>query len=163
MSTTSSTTAVTVRPSWSLRRRHAPVASLLARVRAPWLDRQLAEGAAPWRSRAHAERALQLTSSKARQTLASGLDRLAADAAQPAERYRWTPVVRPCREQVDDALPAIRALAARLRDREPVAARGMATLRVLLTDGAGPCYARSRRDALARALSPVWGSLDPQT
>jgi hypothetical protein len=68
--------------------------------------------------------------------------------------------VKPCREQVDEALPAILWLAARLRDREPVTARGMATLQVLLTDGAGPCYAPSGRDALADALLSVREWLD---
>jgi hypothetical protein len=133
---------------------------LLARVRAPWLDQRLAEGAAPWRSRAHAERALQLTSPSCRRSLAAGLDRLAADARRSSEPYGLTPVVRPCREQVEEALPAILWLAARLRDREPVTARGMATLKVLLTDGAGPCYAPSCRDALADALLSVREWLD---
>jgi hypothetical protein len=101
-----------------------------------------------------------LTGPRFRRTLAAGLDRLAADAQAPPDPYGRTAVVAPCREQIADALPTILALAARLRDREPVSEHGMATLRVLLTDGAGPCYAQSRRDALAGALSGVLESLN---
>ncbi len=47
------------------------------------------------------------------------------------------------------------AISARLRSAEPVNARGVAMLRALLADGGGPCFLRSRADALTEALREV--------
>jgi hypothetical protein len=55
-------------------------------------------------------------------------------------------VIRPCREQVREALPAIFAIASRLRDGAPVDAMGVG---VAPADRQhGPCYNRLHRDAL---------------
>ena len=47
-------------------------------------------------------------------------------------------MIRPCREQVREALPAIFAIASRLRDGAPVDAMGVAGLWLLLTDSMAP-------------------------
>jgi hypothetical protein len=59
-------------------------------------------------------------------------------------------------------LPLIAQLAVRLRSSTPVDARGMARLRRLLCDSAGPCYARIDIDALTVALTAISEQLDIQ-
>lgn len=137
----------------NLERRHR-FARLTARVRGPWLDSQLAAGVPSWRSPSHAARALQLTGDRDRRALARSLERL----LEAVERIP-TPVrggaIRPCRGQVLGALPEIMAISALLRSAEPIDARGVAMLRLVLSDGAGPCYVRSRPGALTEALQEV--------
>ena len=142
------------RPRWIVRP--------LARARAPWLDRQLAAGSVPWRSPAHAARALQLTGDRSRGALARWLERLVEHAERPPARFTVSAVVSPCREQVHAALPVILATASRLRSRAPVDARGVARLRALLSDGAGPCYSRGDPVALTVALETISQWLDVQ-
>jgi hypothetical protein len=122
-----------------------------ARLRAPWLDRSLAGGIASWRSPLHAARALQLTSERSRRRLARSLERLAEHARQSPGPFRGAEVT-PCREQVSEALPVIVGIATLLRSGDPVDARGIARLKVLLADGAGPCYIKIRPNALTNAL-----------
>jgi hypothetical protein len=133
-------------------------ASLIARVRAPQIDRQLATGVAPWRSPAHAARAVQLTSATRRNALAGSLERLLRDASRPP--IRFSAVIPPCREQVLEAREAIAALVALLRSGDPIDARGAARLWVLVTDGAGPCYVRTHPRALSGALQSASQWLD---
>ncbi len=121
---------------------------------APWLDRELAAGVASWRSELHAARALQLTSDRNRRGLARSLERLVADTESPPAPFRGA-AVPPCREQVLDALPVIRLVAARLRSGDPVHATGIARLSALLSEGAGPCYMRIKPDALTNALLDI--------
>lgn len=147
-------------PSRRLPRRHRPVAWLLAHLRGPWIDRQLAQGIAPWRSPTHAARALQLTTCRRRRALAAGLERLVEEAELPARHFRHSAVTSPCREQVREALPLILAIASRLRDGAPIGARGIAGLRLVITDGAGPCYRRVHRDALKDVLQAISRGLD---
>jgi hypothetical protein len=147
-------------PRRRLRRRYQPSAWLLAHVLAPWIDRELAQGVASWRSPAHAERALQLTTSRRRRTLAAGLERLVKHAQQPIGQFRHSAVIPPCREQVREALPLILAITSQLRDGAPVDARGVARLEAVITDGAGPCYTRIHRDALNDVLELVSQWLD---
>jgi hypothetical protein len=132
------------------RRRSRPAAWLIARLRAPWLDAELAADALTWRSPAHAARALQLTGRRSRRSLAIGLERLVTDADR--RRRSLGAVVPPCREQVLHARPLILELAGRLRSSEPVDARGVARLKALLCDGSGPCYLQGSPDALTVAL-----------
>ena len=58
------------------------------------------------------------------------------------------------------ALPLILAIAAKLRAEEPINARGVAGLRFVLSDGAGPCYARISGGALKDALQLISTWLD---
>lgn len=129
-------------------------ASLIARLRASSLNRQLAAGVATWQSPAHAARALQLTSARHRSLLADALDRVASTAMQQP-MPRLSAAIPPCRVQVRVALPELLAMSSRLRDPRPVAAKGVARLHELICDGAGPCYVRSNRDVLRDALLAV--------
>ena len=139
--------------------RHTYLTALRARLRAPFLDRQLAAGTASWRTPVHAARALQLTRPRSRQTLARSLERLVETADDHRGPFRGA-VVQPCSEQVHAALPLILAIAVRLRSPAPVAASGVARLRALLCDGGGPCYLPSEDDALRIALETIWQCLD---
>jgi hypothetical protein len=157
----SETLLAPARPRWRLRRKRDPLAAALGRLLAWRLDRQLAAGAAPWRSRAHTARALQLTSTRRRRMLATGLSRILDDAFAPPISPRLGAVVTPCRMEVHDALPQIVALMARLQDGEPVDPRGVAGLQLLITDGIGPFYVATDRHALADALAPICEWMDP--
>ena len=126
---------------------------LAARIRGPWLDPQIAAGAPSWRSPSHAARALQVTSDRDRLALGrSSLERLLEDAERTATPFR-SAAIRPCREQVREALADIMAISALLRSAQPIDARGVAMLRAVLSDGGGPCY--SRPAVLAEALQEV--------
>jgi hypothetical protein len=129
-------------------------ARLNARLHAPTLDRELASGIAPWRSPPHAARALQLTRERNRRGLARSLERLIEQAHEPRGLYRGA-VVEPCREQVLEALPVMLSVAGRLRSVDPIDARGIARLNILLSDGSGPCYVRIQRNALNNALQEI--------
>jgi hypothetical protein len=102
----------------------------------------------------HATRALALTSDRTRRGLARSLERLVEQAQQPRSQQRGA-VVYPCREQVIEAMPTLLTIAGRLRSADPVDARGMARLHILLSDGSGPCYVRIRRNALTDALQEI--------
>ena len=77
-----------------------------------------------------------------------------SSAQRPRSQYRGA-VVYPCREQVIEALPALLTIAGRLRSADPIDARGIARLNILLSDGSGPCYVRIRRNALTDALQEI--------
>ncbi|HET7566643.1 MAG TPA: hypothetical protein VFJ91_01510 [Gaiellaceae bacterium] len=55
----------------------------------------------------------------------------------------------------------LRAIARRLGDERPVAARGILLVEHLLRDGSSPLYADQSDAELARALSRVLGALEP--
>jgi len=145
-------------PHWSPRspRRHEPHWDdrIVARLLAPRIDRDLAEGTPSWSTVTHAARAAQLTSGRSRHSLARSLELLAERAEQAAPSC-MSAAIAPCRAQVRDALPEIRAISACLRTAEPVDARGVAMLRALLVDGGGPCYVRSHAAALTVRLQEV--------
>jgi hypothetical protein len=133
-------------------------ARALARVLAHALDGQLAEGVVPWFSRVHAARSIQLTSSRSRRALARSLEALLAEAHSPGNPPRAA--VPPCREQVRGARAQILSISAKLRSRSPADPRGVAKLRMLLSDGASPIYVRIHPTALTLALDDVWQWLD---
>lgn len=144
---------------------------VLARFRAASLDRELADGADPEECAYLAARAQQLTSARSRQNLAAGLGRImSAETGEPGEpdepgepgrigkRKRSVPIRR---ARVARAAAELGALAGYLLAPGPVPARGVAMVRQLLSDGAGPLYQESCRvdlrelaqraaDALAR-------------
>jgi hypothetical protein len=126
------------------------------------LDRDLAAGVASWRSPLHAARALQITRRRERRRLARSLAILVAHAQLPHARFLRSGVVEPCRTQVREALPSISAIGQRLRGAGPLHATGVARLRILLSDGSGPCYRASHPAALRDALDVVFGWLDTE-
>jgi hypothetical protein len=129
--------------------------SLRARVRHESLDRELASGIAPWRSPAHAARALQLTSARRRDTYAVGLERVLAETERPPRNTRFSGVVTPNAAAVILCAPTIWEIVATLRAPAPVSAEGMARLRALLCDGAGPLYCAGNDDQLRQSLEHI--------
>ena len=137
-------------------RRHKPLWEnrIVARALAPRIDRELARGTPSWSTVVYATRAVHLTGTRSRCSLARSLELLVEHAEQPARLLR-SAAIPVCREQVRDALAEIMASSALLRSGQPVDARGVAMLRAVLTDGGGPCYVRSHPAALSGALQQV--------
>jgi hypothetical protein len=131
---------------------------LIARMLAPWLDRELADGLGGSLSEAHAARADQLSSEHARRALARLLDRLVDRAQEPSRAFPHLFIV-PCQDQVQRAMPAIDLIRSRLHSAEPLDPRAMAQLKTLLSERTGPCYAPSEPDALKVALEELSASL----
>jgi hypothetical protein len=99
-------------------------------VRAPRLDRALAQGADPASDPSLLARANRLTSWRTRRRVAIALEQL--------ERGPGIPVRR---DQVGEARELLAELARALRSRERVSARGVLLARRIITDGCGPLYA----------------------
>jgi hypothetical protein len=125
---------------------------LVARMLAPWLDRELADGAEASLSSAHAARAEQLVGPRVRCAVARSLESL-LDQAQRPRPAAPKATISPCREQILEAAPLLASTVARLRSEEPMEARAVASLKLLVGDRRGPCYRPSRPDALAVALA----------
>ena len=136
-------------------RRPGRVAWLRARLNSNALDRDLASGVAPWRSRTHAARALQLTSMHRREAYADGLERAlaATDRLPRSSRMGGAVVADPA--AVILSAPLMWEIIGELRGTGPVSAEGMARLRALLCDGAGPLYAARQHEELRQALEHI--------
>ena len=115
-------------------------------LRAPRLDRALADGADPASEPSLRQRARRLTSRRARQRL--------AEALEAVERGPGVPVRH---DQVVEASDLLSELAAALRSRERVSARGVLLARRIITDGCGPLYAPGAPRAALRWR--VWEAL----
>ncbi|MFL5866797.1 MAG: hypothetical protein ACJ766_06830 [Thermoleophilaceae bacterium] len=121
------------------------------------MDRELAEGWAPESCRALARRARALTRPDVREQLARSLRRLERDASRPAApRICRAPVER---DEIEDASYELRLLASRLTAPSQVAPRGVAQVRLLLSDGTGPLYQRRRPGELAAAARDAMSAL----
>jgi hypothetical protein len=142
--------------------RRAPAAyRLRARLCARRLDRALAAGIAP-DSRADLEvRAHGLIGPQERTALALSIRRTLADAQRPRRSRNFSIPI--CRRKVWRSRQALADLVDRLLDYEPVDARGLAQIRLLLTDGAGPLYSRPGADDLAPAVARAIAGLHVQT
>ena len=127
---------------------------MAARWRAGSLDRKLARGDAPDSQPALALRAQTLIGPSMRSALARQVQRVVGVARQ--RRGRRFARIPTHKDEVLAAADDLDVLARRLRDCGPVSARGVADVRVLLTDGSGPLYDRGAREKLrtvvARAL-----------
>jgi hypothetical protein len=135
-----------------LRRTTAPRPSLVARVtarlRAYQLDRQLAVGVPAPAGSALAVHEARLTSVAEREAIARAL-RLAVGDARAAATPRSSRIpVDP--SNIAAAEDLIDAITLRLHSPRPVSARGMARLRVVMSDGCGPLYRSGRGDLSGR-------------
>jgi hypothetical protein len=139
----------------SLPRRPGRVARLRARLNGSALDRDLASGIAPWRSPAHAARALQLTSARRREAYADGLERVLAETERPSHAARVSGAVLADPGAVILCAPVMWEIVGELRGAGPVSAEGMARLRSLLCDGAGPLYCAGQHEELCEALEHI--------
>jgi hypothetical protein len=134
-----------------------------ARLAAGRLDRELANGASPDSTVPLSLRARILIRPAERHALSRSLERILEASPQLAGRGPRTLTPRFYR-RVGAASGEIRELIARLRSPGPVSAEGMAKIRVLLSDSAGPLHQANGdlvsaiHDAL-RALEPEpsWG------
>jgi hypothetical protein len=144
----------------TLRRVH-PWDRLLVRLRAPRLDRELADGASPDRAFALAVRAHMLVNGRTRTDLALGARRILLAAAQPADGGRLPVPV--CRDRVRDSAPEFGELIGRLVGAGLVPARGIAQASILLGDAGSPLYRRASRDDLRARVRQAADALDPRS
>jgi len=132
---------------------------LLARLRAGSLDRQLATGTAPETGSLLALRADAIARPATRKSLARQVQRILRYAANPG-RHRPTALSGSACRNVLDAADVLGRLAERLRSPCPVSARGMAMVKILLTDGTGPLYYPARNGDLAASVDDAISALD---
>jgi hypothetical protein len=139
---------------------------LWAHVRATSLDRALATGASPDSTAALSLRAEQLiravewqpVRAGTRRKLARLLRRLITEATR--RRVPRAPRVPLCRRKILASRELLRELAERLASQEPVDARGVAQLRLLLIGVVGPLYDDPGADDLEPVLQAALEALD---
>lgn len=138
--------------------RSRAVTRVRARVRGHSLDRALAGGAAPDSSAGLSVRAHDLIGSRARVSLALGIQRLLAESGDPLRPLTFSVPV--CRRKIRRSRPTLERLAERLVGDEPLDARGLAQVRLLLSDGSGPIYLHPAADDLEPALQRAMAALE---
>jgi hypothetical protein len=138
--------------------RSGAAARVRARVHARQLDCALAQGISPDSSACLSVRAHDLIGSRARSMLAQTLRRLVEDAGRPVRPMHFAVPI--CRAKVWRSRHTIQELADRLLGSEPLDASGVAQLRLLLSDGAGPVYYHPGADDLEPALKRVIAALE---
>lgn len=127
--------------------------------RAAQLDQQLAAGASPRASAEIGLRAQRITRRGSRKRLADGLARALRSAQETGPGF--TAAVRPDSREMLAARIVVAALDQRLRAREPVTARGVAMLQLLLTECTSPLYRPSQPGALGSCLRAAAAALEP--
>ena len=123
-------------------------ARLAARLMAGRLDRMVAVGVPAAPGSALAAHYARLASPGERQAVARALRRMVKDAVEPGPLMSsriplHVPNLTAAGELIDTII-------VRLQSRGPVAARGLARLRVLLSDGSGPLFRYGRGDLNGR-------------
>lgn len=121
------------------------------------LDRRLAAGEDPWGSDALALRARRITTARSRAHVANGLAGVLRSAR--AGRHGFSAAVAPHSPDVLEAGVVIAAIERRLRAPEPVAACGVAMVRLLLIDGNGPLYRPGDPGALGSRMRAAAAAL----
>jgi hypothetical protein len=134
---------------------------IAARCRAHFLDAQLARGVAPEAGAALALRAHDLGEPRIRLALARGVQRV-LDEARSRHRPSRSRVPL-CNAEVMAAADALDELAKRLRSPGLLAARGLASVHLLLTDGRNPLYLCSATGELRVTVSRAFEALEPTT
>jgi len=119
----------------------------LARLRAGSLDPQLAAGIPPETGTLLALRAYTIVQPATRSRFARSLQHLVRHAAAPRSD-RPVALSLPLCRNVRNAANLLNLLIDRLRSPCPVSAQGMAMVKILLTDGAGPLYYPTQDDEL---------------
>jgi hypothetical protein len=109
-------------------------------VSANRLDRALANGASPDSTVALALRAQTLVRPEERATLARGIERILAQTPHLRGGRAPSSPSPSFYRRVQSVADELRDLVRCLRTRGPVSAQGIAQVRVLLTDGAGPLH-----------------------
>ncbi len=130
------------------------VAELLARLHAGALDRSLIAGADPASSAQLRARSRQLTRASTRAVIADGLQRLRESGESPQRRFSAVgqrDAIRGNAGRLDDLTDLLRGDLA-------LAARGVAVLSELLSDGTGVAYL-GPREALTERLEEARAAL----
>jgi hypothetical protein len=122
------------------------------------LDRRLAEGTSPSASPVLAIHAERITGQRERSRVADGLARARRDAHTASPGF--SAAVRPQASEVRAAHIVLETLERRLRAPEQVTPRGVALLRVLLTNGASPLYRPVEPGALGSDLRAAAAALE---
>ena len=130
---------------------------LAARLLSARLDRRLRRGEAPESSVVLAVRAAMLVHPRTLAALATSLERMMALAARPSSSLVGSWI---CRHHVREVEPELVAIRRRITSDGPVAARGVAELRALLTDGSGPFYQHRDTSDLGARLRMALVALD---
>jgi hypothetical protein len=129
---------------------------LLAQLLAGRYDREIEDGISPLPGSPLAVHGARLVSARERDDLADALRLIVRDA--DVTRGPFTSRIPVHSAAVHHAAQAIDDVCDRLADPFPVNARGMARLRIVLSDGCGPLY-RSGAGTLAAALRGVLATL----
>ena len=138
----------------------SPRVRLVARLRASHLDAALVSGASLDSSAPLSLHAHGLISAKNRHKLSEEVREIVRKADQP--RSVFDPTVPICRRKVLAVRELFEELADRLQDRDPVAPHGVANVRRLVREGAGPLYERPSEDDLQDFLEEAIGALQPR-
>jgi len=125
------------------------------------LDRELADGGEPEGEPKLQLRSRQLTCGAERRRLAARLRKLVDEVETVHGRQPLSPILPVQREAVLIWRDSIIAVADRLDRPIPVAAAGMARLRLFLTDGAGPLFNPTSDYLMADVLPRIEEDLDP--
>jgi hypothetical protein len=153
-------------------RRLRPWHRMLARVLAARLDRQLGDGARPESNTILAARAMFLTSPAYRRALAASLRRMLMASVSADTRPRLAvgrssagvarqPHVPLRRNQIATSASGLAGLASLLTGPNPVPARGVAMVNLLLADGGGPLYRAGGPDDLNAVIERASQELMP--
>lgn len=134
-----------------------PLTRVRARLGGRSLDRCLSDGVDPASSALLAQRAAYLTSTKTRRSLARSIRRL-LDA--PAQRRGPSAAVSPHRGELGAARLPLARVAALLEIDEPVYARGVAQVELLLTEGSSALYAPQRAGQLRGEVEAILNAME---
>jgi hypothetical protein len=129
-------------------RRPSLAARVTARLRAYQLDRQLAVGVPAPAGSALAVHQARLTSVAEREAIARALRQAVQDSH--AGGTPLSPRIPVHITNIAAAEDQIDRITLRLHSPRPVSARGMARLRIVLSDGCGPMYESGRGDLSGR-------------
>lgn len=138
-----------------------PVERIVSYLRASKLDREIASGASPEATVSLALRAQALVRPSMRRALARRVEELLEEATSGrTQQFAGVRISVP-RDRILDAADALQTLVDHLRAAGPVPARGVALVRVLLTDGAGPLYYPDGIDDLTAIILDAVQQLEP--
>jgi hypothetical protein len=129
-----------------------------ARLFAARYDQQIEQGVAVAAGTPLAAHYLRLASRRERDDMAAALDHLLQDAGRTPSNGGTAMRVPIRTDAVEQSADVVEDVLARLLGPLPVRARGMARLRILLSDGRGPLY-RSGRGTFAAAMRGVLAAM----
>jgi hypothetical protein len=138
---------------------HRPWDRLLARLRAPSLDRQLAAGRSPGSGPALARRAREIISPAGRRELAQRWEHVLDLARRPPAGLTSRGPL--CRGRIAAAERDVQEMLAVLTGALPITARGAAMASVLLSDGTGPLHNRRSPLDLGAEVRQATRQMDP--